>query len=75
MLGYRISKPYFDEDHTLADTLKDPAPPNVVGMTMAVQRMSHIYAGTVPYAEVARRRRRNKVARRSRRVNRLAARR
>ncbi|UVT30937.1 hypothetical protein SEA_LANGERAK_33 [Mycobacterium phage Langerak] len=33
------------------------------------------YAGTVPAAVVAERRRRNKVARRSRRINRLAARR
>ncbi|AVD98071.1 hypothetical protein FDH94_gp33 [Mycobacterium phage Jebeks] len=35
----------------------------------------HFYAGTVPAATVAERRRRNKVARRSRRINRLAARR
>ncbi len=33
----------------------------------------HIYAGTVPPEVVAERRRRNKVARRSRRINRLAA--
>lgn len=31
----------------------------------------HMYAGTVPEAEVARRRAKNKVARRQRRVNRL----
>lgn len=30
----------------------------------------HIYAGTVPAAEVARRRAKNKAARRSRRINR-----
>lgn len=34
---------------------------------------SHIYAGTVPAAEVARRRKANKVARASRRLNRKAA--
>ncbi|AYN59142.1 hypothetical protein HOU52_gp57 [Arthrobacter phage Yang] len=34
---------------------------------------SHIYAGTVPAAEVARRRKANKVARASRRMNRKAA--
>ncbi|ASR84885.1 hypothetical protein I5J42_gp33 [Mycobacterium phage GreaseLightnin] len=33
----------------------------------------HFYAGTVPAATVAERRRRNKVARRSRRINRQAA--
>lgn len=33
-------------------------------------RGGHIYAGTVPAAEVARRRKRNKMARVSRRINR-----
>jgi len=41
----------------------------------ALQFQSHIYAGTVPQAEIERRRQRNKVARRSRRINRLAAKR
>lgn len=34
----------------------------------------HVYGGTVPDEEVARRRRRNQAARRARRVHRLAAR-
>lgn len=37
---------------------------------LTLQRASSIYAGTVPAAVVARRRAANKVARRSRRVNR-----
>ena len=39
----------------------------------ALQSKAHIYAGTVPPAVVDERRRRNRVARRSRRINRLAA--
>lgn len=37
------------------------------------ERAGHIYAGTVPYAEVERRRAKNRVARKSRRINRRAA--
>jgi hypothetical protein len=47
-------------------------------MALALGRVKHtsqIYAGTVPAATVAKRRVRNKVARASRRANRLAARR
>lgn len=36
-------------------------------------RAGHIYGGTVPYAEVERRRARNRTARKSRRINRRAA--
>ena len=42
---------------------------------VALQRLGHIYSGTVDPAVIADRRRRNKVARRSRRINRLAAKR
>lgn len=42
---------------------------------VGLQQQSHIYAGTVPPEVVADRRRRNKVARRSRRINRRAAKR
>ncbi|MCV7065635.1 hypothetical protein H7H51_07735 [Mycolicibacterium farcinogenes] len=41
---------------------------------VALQRLDHIYSGTDP-AVIADRRRRNKAARRSRRINRLAAKR
>lgn len=37
------------------------------------ERAGHIYGGTVPYAEVERRRARNRMARKSRRINRRAA--
>lgn len=40
---------------------------------LAALQMKHVYAGTVDPAVVAHRRKRNKVARRSRRINRLAA--
>lgn len=39
----------------------------------AALQMKHIYAGTVDPAVVAHRRKRNKAARKSRRINRLAA--
>lgn len=42
---------------------------------VALQSQSHIYGGTVPPEIVAERRRRNRVARRSRRINRRAAKR
>lgn len=56
-----------------ARALREPT-----GYDMAIlkglQLKRHVYQGTVDPVTVAQRRRRNKVARRSRRVNRLAAR-
>ncbi|MDG3012417.1 hypothetical protein G4X40_19950 [Rhodococcus sp. D2-41] len=37
---------------------------------LSLQQQAHIYGGTVPAATVAERRRRNKAARKSRRINR-----
>lgn len=51
-----------------------PKVSHFVGLRPVYQpRPKHIYGGTVPGAEVARRRAANKVARRSRRANRLRA--
>jgi hypothetical protein len=44
-----------------------------LGYFARIDTLSPIYAGTVPYAEVQRRRARNKRARHARRINRLAA--
>lgn len=51
---------------------KIPKMPDHYGTVIlaTLQRGRHMYAGTVPPAEVARRRERNRVARRSRKINR-----
>ena len=38
------------------------------GALLALQRQRHIYGGTVPTAEIAKRRKRNKSARKARRI-------
>jgi len=75
--GYRISAPFFESKDEFDDYVNNEkgASPTSFGMLAALQGLSHIYAGTVDPAVVAHRRRRNKAARRSRRINRLAARR
>lgn len=77
MPGYRISAPFFDSKDDFDDYVENEkgATPTSFGMLAALQGLPHIYAGTVDPAVVAHRRARNKVARRSRRINRLAAKR
>jgi len=45
-----------------------------LGVLLGMNSLSHVYAGTVPAATVARRRAANRVARASRRANRRSAR-
>lgn len=75
MSSWKISAPFFDNTDEFDDYVHNEkgATPTSFGMLAALQGLSHIYAGTVDPAVVAHRRRRNKVARRSRRINRLAA--
>lgn len=71
--SWRISRPYFGEDHSFSDFV-DRARSSEVSAAqeavfLALQKQSHIYGGTVPPEEVARRRARNRAARRARAGN------
>ncbi|MGV0793056.1 hypothetical protein [Mycolicibacterium sp. XJ1819] len=69
--GYRITAPYFGEGEFAehVERMKQSPEPSATesAMFLGLQQLSHIYAGTVPAEEVARRRRRNRRARWSRR--------
>ncbi|AOT23954.1 hypothetical protein SEA_ADNAMA_78 [Mycobacterium phage Adnama] len=41
-----------------------------IGMLTGLSRLSHVYAGTVPYKTVQQRRKKNRAAKRSRKINR-----
>lgn len=78
MPSFRITRPFFGDGEFDAHVERMKTieqNPNVTGMFGAVQRLSHVYGGTVDPVTIAHRRRRNKAARRSRRINRLAAKR
>ena len=61
----------FIGDTTLATAMMPALPPASAGMAYALDRTGkHVYAGTVPPAEVQRRRAANRVASQSRRTNR-----
>lgn len=76
MSGWRISAPMLDDEERAkaasAGGLSDGADPgdNARGMLLGLQRQPTMYGGTVDAGVVARRRKRNKTARRSRRINR-----
>lgn len=80
MPGYRIAPPalsdeelaVFREERT-EEQLEDRR--RAFPLLVALQQQSHIYAGTVDPVTIAERRRRNKQARKSRRINRKRARR
>ena len=71
--SWRISAPYFGEDHSFSDFIERTKHREVSAAAesvfMALQRQSHIYGGTVPPEVVARRRARNRAARRARAGN------
>lgn len=75
--GWRISAPWFYSPEAFRKYSEEEpgASSTEFGMLLALQQLPHIYQGTVDPAVVAHRRRRNRAARRSRRINRLAARR
>ncbi|AXH48250.1 hypothetical protein SEA_PHAJA_72 [Mycobacterium phage Phaja] len=41
-----------------------------IGMLTGLSRLSHVYAGTVPYKTIQQRRKKNRAAKRSRKINR-----
>lgn len=51
---------------------QDPAVGLVILAALSDNPRKHVYGGTVPEKEIARRRRRNRVARRQRKLNRRA---
>lgn len=75
--GWRISAPFLsDEDRAkavqpggLSKGMRQPTEYERA-ILMGLQQLSHVYGGTVDPVVVAHRRARNKVARRSRRINR-----
>lgn len=80
MPGFRITAPYFGEgefaefvESARNDPLREPTEFEKA-ILMGLQSKP-VYQGTVEPEGVARRRRRNKQARKSRRINRLAAKR
>lgn len=77
MSSWKITPPFFENTEEFNDFVENEKgdTPQRFGMLMALQGMPHVYAGTVDPATVAQRRRRNKAARLSRRINRLAAKR
>jgi hypothetical protein len=64
--------PFFDSADEFTEYVDavEGATPAAMGALAALQSQSHIYYGTVDPAVVAHRRKRNKAARKSRRVNR-----
>ncbi|ATN92638.1 hypothetical protein SEA_YASSJOHNNY_71 [Mycobacterium phage YassJohnny] len=44
--------------------------PTYIGMLSGLSRLSHVYAGTVPFKTVQQRRKKNRAAKRARRLNR-----
>jgi hypothetical protein len=56
---------------TVNKTLDGPAKPNGLGILLGLNSSGKpIYAGTVPSADVAKRRAKNRLARKARRINR-----
>ncbi|AKQ08070.1 hypothetical protein SEA_DUSK_71 [Mycobacterium phage Dusk] len=41
-----------------------------IGILTGLSRLSHVYAGTVPYKTIQQRRKKNRAAKRSRKINR-----
>jgi hypothetical protein len=77
MPGYRVEAPYFsDEEFTEhVERMKAQPDPSTTdkGMFLGLQQMPTMYGGTVDPGVVAERRRKNKQARKSRKINRRAA--
>lgn len=65
---------HLDPAEEIAAAKAQPSPVGLPVLLALSDGTRHIYAGTVPAAEVQRRRAANKVARRSRRANRRSAR-
>lgn len=66
----RRRRPLNRAERRASTLVESPTTPGRFVPVFTASRGRHVYAGTVPAAEVARRRAANKVARRSRRVNR-----
>lgn len=76
MNGWNITAPYLDDDERAQAAapggLSDGADPGDTAraLLLGLQRLSHVYPGTVAHDVVAARRSKNKAARKARRVTR-----